>query len=87
MTNVPARGSKDFGRYISHIGPQTSFPVPEGILHYNGSNTVAVALWALQPGGARLASLGLRAGTPVLTGRRPVVAVPAPAWTQRPGAY
>ncbi|AEO65317.1 glycoside hydrolase family 35 protein [Thermothielavioides terrestris NRRL 8126] len=76
-----------FGRYISHIGPQTSVPVPEGILNYHGTNTIAVALWALQPGGARIPSLSLRAGTPVLTGRRPVVGVAAPAWTQRPGAY
>ncbi|KAK3310903.1 glycoside hydrolase family 35 protein [Chaetomium strumarium] len=76
-----------FGRYISHIGPQTSFPVPEGILNYRGTNTVAIAIWATQPGGARISSLGLKAGRPVLTGRRPVVGVAAPAWTERPGSY
>ncbi|KAK3298537.1 glycoside hydrolase family 35 protein [Chaetomium fimeti] len=76
-----------FGRYISHIGPQTSFPVPEGILNYHGTNTIAIAIWATQPGGARLSSLSLKAGTPVLTGRQPVVNVAAPAWTARPGAY
>jgi hypothetical protein len=80
---VPA----EFGRYISHIGPQTSFPVPEGILNYRGTNTIAIAIWATQPGGARLSSLALKAGKPVLTGRRPVVNVVAPAWSERPGAY
>ncbi|KAK4042488.1 hypothetical protein C8A01DRAFT_44500 [Parachaetomium inaequale] len=76
-----------FGRYISHVGPQTSFPVPEGILNYRGTNTIAIAIWATQPSGARLSSLVLKAGTPVLTGRRPVVNVAAPAWSERPGAY
>ncbi|KAH6854926.1 glycoside hydrolase family 35 protein [Chaetomium sp. MPI-CAGE-AT-0009] len=76
-----------FGRYIGHIGPQTSFPVPEGILNYRGTNTIAIAIWATQPGGARLSSLSLKAGTPVLTGRQPVVNVAAPSWTARPGAY
>ena len=61
--------------------------MPEGILNYRGSNTIAVAIWATQPGGARIAPLSLKAGTPVLTGRRPVILVAAPAWTERPGAY
>ncbi|KAK4236777.1 glycoside hydrolase [Achaetomium macrosporum] len=76
-----------FGRYISHIGPQTSFPVPEGILNYRGANSIAIAIWATQPGGARISSLGLKAGIPVLTGRRPVVGVTAQAWTERPRSY
>jgi hypothetical protein len=67
-----------FGRYISHIRPQASFPVPEDILNYKGSNTIAVAIWATQAGGARLSSLSLKAATPVLTGRRPVALVGAP---------
>jgi hypothetical protein len=61
--------------------------VPEGILNYNGKNTIAIAIWATQPGGARLSTLALKAGTPVLTGRRPVVNVAAPGWAERPGAY
>ncbi|KAM5536271.1 hypothetical protein V8D89_010048 [Ganoderma adspersum] len=32
---------------VANVGPQTRFPVPPGILDYNGKNTVAVALWAL----------------------------------------
>ncbi|KAM5541245.1 hypothetical protein V8D89_005174 [Ganoderma adspersum] len=35
------------GKRVGNLGPQTKFPVPPGILDYNGKNTVAVALWAL----------------------------------------
>ncbi|KAK4125310.1 hypothetical protein N657DRAFT_363051 [Parathielavia appendiculata] len=50
-----------------------------------GINTIAIAIWATQPGGARLSRLAIKAGTPVLRGRRPVVNVAAPRWTERPG--
>ena len=43
-----------FGRYVSNVGPQTTFPVPEGILNYHGENYVAVQLWALGELGARI---------------------------------
>lgn len=33
------------GRYINHVGPQTSFAVPPGILHARGQNTLAIAVW------------------------------------------
>ena len=77
----------NFGRYVSHLGPQTRFPVPEGILDYNGTNWVGVAIWATHASGAKLPGLTLRAGTPVLTGREPVVRVDSPAWLRREGAY
>jgi beta-galactosidase GanA len=35
-----------FGRYINHVGPQRTFPIPAGILRTNGSNTLAVAVWS-----------------------------------------
>jgi hypothetical protein len=31
-----------------HHRPQFKFPVPEGILDYRGTNTVAVVLWAME---------------------------------------
>ncbi|KAI1789921.1 glycoside hydrolase superfamily [Ganoderma leucocontextum] len=37
-----------FGKRAADYGPQTRFPVPPGILDYDGNNTVAVALWVLQ---------------------------------------
>ncbi|PIL34795.1 hypothetical protein GSI_02582 [Ganoderma sinense ZZ0214-1] len=36
-----------FGKRVGNLGPQSKFPVPPGILNYNGKNTVAVSLWAL----------------------------------------
>ncbi|KAG6845067.1 hypothetical protein H0H87_001129 [Tephrocybe sp. NHM501043] len=38
------------GKRVGNLGPQSKFPVHEGILDYNGVNTVAVALWAMTPG-------------------------------------
>lgn len=37
------------GKRVSNLGPQYKFPVQQGILDYNGTNTVAVALWAMEP--------------------------------------
>ncbi|HLL67834.1 MAG TPA: beta-galactosidase [Micromonosporaceae bacterium] len=33
------------GRYINNVGPQHSFPIPNGILRPNGTNTIAIAVW------------------------------------------
>ncbi|KAH9948330.1 glycoside hydrolase superfamily [Amylocystis lapponica] len=38
----------NYGKRVANIGPQTKYPVPQGILDYNGTNTLAVALWALE---------------------------------------
>ncbi|KAI0359054.1 hypothetical protein OH77DRAFT_1518305 [Trametes cingulata] len=37
-----------FGKRIGNVGPQARFPVPPGILDHHGTNTIAVALWALE---------------------------------------
>jgi hypothetical protein len=76
-----------FGKYVHNIGPQGSFPVPEGILNYHGRNWLAVSLWALDAGGAKIDGLELVAGTVVQTARGPVALSPMPAWKQRAGAY
>ncbi|KAG6919301.1 hypothetical protein DXG01_007434 [Tephrocybe rancida] len=76
-----------FGKYINNIGPQSVYPVPEGILNYNGRNTLAVSVWAAESGGAKLESLDLELTAKVETGRAAVVNQPAPTWTQRRGAY
>ncbi|KAJ4470950.1 glycoside hydrolase family 35 protein [Lentinula aciculospora] len=36
------------GKRVGNLGPQFKFPVQEGILDYNGNNTIAVALWAME---------------------------------------
>jgi len=76
-----------FGKYTHNIGPQDKFPVPEGILDYHGVNWVAVALWALEDGGARLTGLTLEEDAVILTGREDVVNSPMPRWQRRPGAF
>jgi beta-galactosidase GanA len=35
------------GNYVNYLGPQHSFPVPNGILNPNGKNTIAIAVWNL----------------------------------------
>ncbi|EIW81147.1 glycoside hydrolase family 35 protein [Coniophora puteana RWD-64-598 SS2] len=36
------------GQRVANLGPQYQFPVHQGILNYSGTNTVAVALWAME---------------------------------------
>lgn len=76
-----------FGKYISNLGPQTSFPVPEGILNHQGTNTVGLSLWALSEGGAKIESFELNADGVVETGMEGVVGMPQPRWERREGAY
>ncbi|KAJ6516256.1 glycoside hydrolase family 35 protein [Mycena sanguinolenta] len=77
----------NFGKYVNHIGPQTSFPVPQGILNYNGVNTLGVSLWAADAAGARLDSLALKLTAQVESSMAPVVNQPAASWVKRPGAF
>ncbi|WP_406456652.1 beta-galactosidase [Streptomyces sp. NBC_00876] len=35
------------GNYVNYLGPQHSFPVPNGVLDPHGRNTVAIAVWNL----------------------------------------
>ncbi|KAI1393322.1 glycoside hydrolase family 35 protein [Hypoxylon trugodes] len=76
-----------FGKLSSNIGPQTVFPVPEGILNYNGTNSVGITLWALEEGGAKVPGLSLVASTPVWTGREKVELVESPTWNLRENSF
>ncbi|KAF4460997.1 beta-galactosidase [Fusarium albosuccineum] len=76
-----------FGRYVSNIGPQTVFPVPEGVLNYRGDNWIGISLFALEDKGAKLPGFSLTAESPVKTGRQPVKVVNGPKYSQRRGAY
>lgn len=35
------------GNYVNYLGPQHTFPVPNGILNPNGHNSIAIAVWNL----------------------------------------
>lgn len=76
-----------FGKYVNNIGPQTIFPVPEGILNYHGSNYLAVSLWAQDSDGAKVSNFSLIAGKAIQSGYGPVELSPMPGWTKREGAY
>lgn len=76
-----------FGEYVNNIGPQTAFPVPQGIWNYEGSNTLGVTLWALEDGGAKVDDLRLTAGMEVMSGFGKVTNSPMVGWTKREGAY
>lgn len=43
-----------YGKYVPHIGPQTVFPIPPGVVNNRGNNTLAVSLWAQTGAGATL---------------------------------
>lgn len=76
------------GRYTSNVGPQTEFPVPEGVLNYQGENWLGLTLWALGSDGAKVPGLNwTHSSTPALTGRATPSLVEQPAWELRPGAY
>lgn len=50
----------NYGKYVSHIGPQTKFPIPPGIINPRGQNTLALSLWAQDEAyGAKLSSITL----------------------------
>ncbi|WP_250306514.1 beta-galactosidase [Streptomyces sp. A 4/2] len=35
------------GNYVNYLGPQHSFPIPNGVLDPNGNNRIAIAVWNL----------------------------------------
>ena len=83
-----------FGKYVNHIGPQTVYPVPEGILNYAGMNYVGVSLWNMEDGDETVGLGGFQlvsSSTPVLSGRGRKVRLsynlPQDGWSAREGAY
>ncbi|KAI1271601.1 glycoside hydrolase superfamily [Xylaria sp. FL0933] len=43
-----------YGRFNPYIGNQIDYPVPPGILDYNGMNTIAVTVWSQAAEGAEM---------------------------------
>lgn len=72
---------------VDHLGPQTKFPVPEGILNYQGQNFIAITLWAQQADGAKLEGLELVADAAIQSGYQKPKLSWSDAWTKREGAY
>ncbi|PYH31773.1 glycoside hydrolase family 35 protein [Aspergillus neoniger CBS 115656] len=76
-----------FGKYVNHIGPQLSFPVPEGILNYNGSNYLAHTIWAMDENSYKLDGLRLQANAVVQSGYRKPSLVKGEVYKKRAGSY
>ncbi|KAI0971732.1 glycoside hydrolase family 35 protein [Xylaria arbuscula] len=76
-----------FGEYINNLGPQTSFPVPEGVLDYSGKNYLGLTLWAQDTAGAKLDGLSLVANTVIQSGMRKPSLTWSDKWVKREGAY
>ncbi|KAJ6506211.1 glycoside hydrolase superfamily [Mycena vitilis] len=72
----------NMGRYVANLGPQSRFPVPGGILDYNGSNTIVLAVWATSDDGATITSFELAVDS-VLEGGTGPVASSNPVWEPR----
>jgi hypothetical protein len=47
------------GNYVNYEGPQHSFPVPNGILNPNGTNSIAIAVWNLDGSTGGLGTVSL----------------------------
>ncbi|WP_328540666.1 beta-galactosidase [Streptomyces sp. NBC_00344] len=47
------------GNYVNYLGPQHTFPVPNGILNPNGHNTIAIAVWNLDGSSGGLGKVSL----------------------------
>jgi hypothetical protein len=76
-----------YGKYVNNIGPQTVFPVPEGILNYQGTNYLAVTLWGLDAGATKIQGLELGADAVVWRGLGDVSVVKGEKFKGRKGVY
>jgi beta-galactosidase GanA len=70
------------GRYINHVGPQRTFPVPPGILRTNGTNTLAIAVWSEDGSTGGLGAVALDQYANLATSLK-VSNVPSPAYDPR----
>ncbi|KAF1837258.1 hypothetical protein BDW02DRAFT_519504, partial [Decorospora gaudefroyi] len=76
-----------YGKYVSNVGPQTRFPVPQGILDYDGANYLGVSVWGLDGGETKVQGLELGVDGVVLSGLGGVRRVDGEGWSVREGAY
>ena len=75
-----------YGKYVSNVGPQTNYPVSEGILNYRGTNYLAVSLWGLDAGATKIDGLELTVDGEVWGGLE-VGVVEGQKYEAREGAY
>ncbi|KAF4124805.1 beta-galactosidase [Geosmithia morbida] len=76
-----------YGKFVPHIGPQKSYPIPEGIVNHHGTNTIAITVWSMEEKGAQIKGLGWTVGMVSKSGFGDVESAPAPEWKERAGSY
>lgn len=76
-----------YGKYVSNVGPQTKYPVPEGILNYRGTNYIGISLWGLDSGATKVSGLELTVDGEFWGGVGEVDVVEGQKYEKRPGAY
>lgn len=76
-----------YGKYVNNVGPQTKFPVPQGILNYSGTNYLGVSLWGLDAGATKMAGLELQVDAQIWSGMAKVETVVGEEWKRREAAY
>ncbi|MEO6089712.1 MAG: beta-galactosidase, partial [Umezawaea sp.] len=67
ITDDPARQYRalifvngwQMGQYVNYLGPQHSFPIPNGVLDPRGNNTIAIAVWNLDGSTGGLGAVSL----------------------------
>jgi beta-galactosidase len=72
---------------VNNLGPQTKFPVPEGILDYSGTNYIAITLWAQDAAGAKLGGFQLEVDAVIQSGYKKPGLPWSDVWEERAGAY
>jgi beta-galactosidase len=72
---------------VNHIGPQFRFPVPEGILNYDGGNYLALTLWPHETGPVKLEGLNLEVDAVIKSGYRKPSFVKGESYTKRNNSY
>lgn len=76
-----------YGKFVNNVGPQTVFPVPEGILDYRGKNYLGISVWALDAGETRVSGLEMSVNAVIWSGLGEVGFVKAQGYERRDRAY
>jgi hypothetical protein len=76
-----------YGKFVSNVGPQTKFPVPQGILNYQGENYLGISVWGLDGGATKLGGLEMGIDGVVWSGLGTVKTVEGEEFGGRSGAY
>lgn len=76
-----------YGKFVSNVGPQTKFPVTQGVLDYQGVNYVGVSVWGLDGGATKLEGLELTVDATIWSGLGEVGTVKGEVYEKRAGAY